>query len=180
MILHNNTPLFTLGGSSPFWVITSLTTEAGSFNSRSNGSRQNGEVVVGGTLNAPSSTGATYVRIASDGSVIDSRRSPAATGLPDADFSEDTVSGDLYVIDNQTQFLVKYDSDFNFVWARNPTSLAVISPEAGVAFSDSGDVHIARGSSSTTGLTVFKFSSSGLPSFKPGRAKQTITPYRQV
>ena len=172
MILHNNTPLFTLGGSSPFWVITSLTTEAGSFNSRSNGSRQNGEVVVGGTLNAPSSTGATYVRIASDGSVIDSRRSPAATGLPDADFSEDTVSGDLYVIDNQTQFLVKYDSDFNFVWARNPTSLAVISPEAGVAFSDSGDVHIARGSSSTTGLTVFKFSSSGLPVFQT-RARKT-------
>jgi hypothetical protein len=162
MILFNNTPLFTLGGSSPFWVIESLTSVDGAIGMRSNGSRQNGEVLIGGSIG---STGSFFSVFDSKGSLIETRRSPLNAGLPDAAFTEDTVSGNLYMFDSPTGTLVKYDSNFSFIWARDITDPPGISVPPHAAISDNGDAHLIF-VNSTAGLTVAKINADGTPSFK--------------
>jgi hypothetical protein len=139
MILFNNTPLFTLGGgSSPFWVlnIEETTTEEGA-GFRTGGELPDGNLLLGITVLQPAplgnnQQGVGWVVCSPQGEVGLSRRKIISLGRGGqfALTTTDTASGDFYIEDNRE--LVKFDSDFNAVFARllpdalsNPLALDV-------------------------------------------------------
>lgn len=119
MILFNNTPLFTLGGSSPFWVSEAAQSVAAGLDALRGDSvalRGDGDLLVGGGFMGADleARGEAYTQYTPKGDVSQALKFPFFGGFPAARPKVDSVTGNQYVL-GQTSGLTIYDSDFLFL-----------------------------------------------------------------
>lgn len=165
MILFNNTPLFTLGGSSPFWVSTAFqSTPSGP--DRLEGSnvslRTDGDLLVSGGFFGPLGVrGEAYAKYTPQGDAVESPKFLFDGGFPSASAKVDPVTGNQYVL-GQTSGLTLYDSDFLFL-SRTRQSDGDITKSDPKSFDidDAGNAYCGARGGLGTGPRLLKVDSSG-------------------
>jgi len=164
MILFNNTPLFTLGGSSPFWVlnIETNTGEGAIFNA--SGELPDGNLVLGirtiQALPLGNPIGPGWVVCSPEGAAGLSRKKPvgAGRGGQNAPLTADRVSGSFFTEDARE--LVKYDSDFNPVFQRGLPDIGSVGLQRSALDGDV-NLYVPGGGGLGTGPNILKIDSSG-------------------
>lgn len=165
MILFNNTPLFTLGGSSPFWVSTAFqSTPSGP--DRLEGSnvslRTDGDLLVSGGFFGPLGVrGEAYAKYTPQGDAVESPKFLFDGGFPSASAKVDPVTGNQYVL-GQTSGLTIYDSDFLFL-SRTRQSDGDIRKSDPKSFDidDAGNAYCGARAGLGAGPRLLKVDSSG-------------------
>lgn len=167
MILFNNTPLFTLGGSSPFWVSEAAQSVAAGLDDllgESVALRGDGELLVGGGFFEGSvleTRGEAYTQYTSKGDVSQALKFPAFSGFPAARAKVDSVTGNQYVL-GQSSGLTIYDADFLFL-SRTTQAEGDITSQDADAFdlSDAGDAYCINRRGLGTGPRILKVNAGG-------------------
>lgn len=167
MILFNNTPLFTLGGSSPFWVSEAAQSVAAGLDALTGESvalRGDGDLLVGGGFmgSVSETRGEAYTQYTPKGDVSQALKFPSFGGFPGARAKVDSVTGKQYVL-GQSSGLTFYDADFLFLSRTTQAEGDLTSQEAdSFELSDAGDAYCINRRGLGTGPRILKVTKFGL------------------
>lgn len=160
MLLGFN-PLFLYSGGDSFWV--NEYTERRSLGSIS-GLNNGGFILGGGADSTELGSGAAgLIKVGQEGEILGSRRIDLSGGFGFANALAN-ADGSFYVHTRSNAFpgspLIKYDQDFNFVWARQNGDLNASNVASTLATGPSGGVYASSDGPSST-VNVVSFDADG-------------------